>query len=283
MFVNELNLSSDAAAYVETSIKDGVLTVLMNKPKKLNGWTMEMMDGFKEAFAVASKTEKVKAIVFTAAGSYFSAGVNLGGTIKLMHPKKLHKMIVAHNQELFEAFLNCSKPILVAVNGPAIGASVTSATLCNGIIASENATFSTPFAALGITPEGCSSIHFARLMNKQNAQRMLGSEGWKPSADEALSAGLIQWVAPHDQLLNDAHNIAKGWVESGMKREFLGGSQLEELKSVNANESLALADAFLDAAFLREQSRFLWSKNKRGPSAMFFSLWLLRPIWGKLI
>ena len=282
-FVNELNLGSDAAAYVETSIKDGVLTVLMNKPKKLNGWTMEMMDAFKEAFAKASKSDSVDAIIFTAAGSYFSAGVNLGGTIKLMHPKNLHKLIVNHNQELFEAFLDCSKPILVAVNGPAIGASVTSSTLCNGIIASENATFSTPFSALGITPEGCSSIHFARLMGEQNAQRMLGTEGWKPSADEALSAGLIQWVVPQDKLLDEAQKIAKGWVEGGVKREFLAGSQLEELRSVNASESLELADAFLDAAFLREQSRFLWSKKKRGPSAMFFSLWLLRPIWGKLI
>ena len=281
--MNELNLGNDAATYVQTSIKDGVLTVLMNKPKKLNGWTMEMMDAFKEAFTKASKSDAVKAIIFTAAGSYFSAGVNLGGTIKLMHPKNLHKLIVNHNQELFEAFLNCSKPILVAVNGPAIGASVTSATLCNGIIASENATFATPFAALGITPEGCSSIHFSRLMGDQNAQRMLGSEGWKPTADEALAAGLIQWIAPHDKLLEDAHNIAKGWVDSGVQREFLAGSQLEELKSINASESIELADAFLDAAFLREQSRFLWSKKKRGPSAMFFSLWLLRPIWGKLI
>jgi len=281
--VNELNLGNEAATYVQTSIKDGVLTVLMNKPKKLNGWTMEMMDAFKEAFVNASKSDNVKAIIFSAAGSYFSAGVNLGGTIKLMHPKDLHKLIVNHNQELFEAFLNCTKPILVAVNGPAIGASVTSATLCNGIIASENATFSTPFAALGITPEGCSSVHFARLMGEQNAQRMLGAEGWKPSASEALSAGLIQWVAPHNKLLDDAHKIAKGWVESGVEREFLAGSQLEELKSVNASESLMLADAFLDAPFLREQSRFLWSKKKRGPSLIFLSIWALRPLWGRLI
>ena len=281
--MNELNLGKDAASYVETSIKDGVLTVMMNRPKKLNGWTMEMMDAFKEAFVKASKSDAVNAIIFTAAGGYFSAGVNLGGTIKLMHPKNLHKLIVDHNQELFEAFLNCTKPILVAVNGPAIGASVTSATLCNGMIASENATFSTPFAALGITPEGCSSIHFPRLMGEKNAQRMLGTEGWKPTAAEALSVGLVQKVVPHEQLLDEANKIAKDWIDRGVKREFLAGSQLEELKAVNAKESLELADAFLDAAFLKEQSRFLWSKKKRGPSVMFFSLWLLRPLWSRLI
>ena len=149
--MNELNLNTGAAEYVLTSINEGVATVTMNKPKKLNGWTMEMMDAFKEAFVKASESDAVKAVVFTGTGNYFSAGVNLGGTIKLMHPKELHDLIVGHNQSLFEAFLNCTKPILVAINGPAIGASVTSATLCNGIIASETATFSTPFAALGLS------------------------------------------------------------------------------------------------------------------------------------
>lgn len=281
--MNELNLSAAEAKYVITSIKAGVLTVKMNQPKKLNGWTMEMMDAFKAAFIKGCEEEAVKVIVFTGEGKYFSAGVNLGGTIKLMHPKALHELIVGHNQGLFDAFLNCSKPLLVAVNGPAIGASVTSATLCNGIIASENATFSTPFAALGITPEGCSSIHFPRLLGEKNAQRMLGKEGWKPTAQEAHSAGLVQWVVPHDELASEAQKIAEEWVSQGEKRGFLAGSQLDELKVVNARESIELADAFLGAAFLKEQSRFLWSKKKRVPSIMFLSLWALRPLWSRLV
>jgi len=281
--VNELDLTSSAAEYVETSIKDGVATVMMNRPAKLNGWTMEMMDAFKEAFAKADEAKAVKAIILTGSGKYYSAGVNLGGTIQVMPPKELHKLIVEHNQELFEAFLDCKKPILVAINGPAIGASVTSATLCNGIISSETGTFSTPFAALGITPEGCSSIHFSRLMGEKNAQRMLGDEGWKPSAKEALKAGLVQWVVPADELIEEAQKIAQGWVKSGETRKFLAGSELEELQQANARESLELADAFLGADFLREQGRFLWSKKKHAPSLMFFSLWALRPIWGRFI
>lgn len=281
--MNELNLTSAAADYISTTIKDGVLTVMMNRPQKLNGWTMEMMDGFKEAFSKAAGTDAVKVIIFTGTGEYFSAGVNLGGTIQLKHPKKLHQMIVEHNQRLFETFLDCPKPILVAVNGPAIGASVTSATLCNGIIASEKATFSTPFAALGITPEGCSSIHFPRLMGEANAQRMLGDEGWKPTAAEALKVGLVQWVVPHEELLPEAQKIAEEWIANNEQRKFLAGSELSELKAVNAKESVALADAFLGAAFLREQGRFLWSKKKRAPSAMFFTLWALRPLWSQLI
>ncbi|WP_372810165.1 enoyl-CoA hydratase-related protein, partial [Litorivivens sp.] len=197
--------------------------------------------------------------------------------------KKLHQMIVENNQTLFETFLDCPKPILVAMNGPAIGASVTSATLCNGIIASEKATFSTPFAALGIKPEGCSSVHFPRLMGEANAQRMLGPEGWKPTAAEALEVGLVQWVVPDDQLQREAYKIAREGVDNEVPRAFLGGSQREELKAVNARESIELADAFLSAPFFKEQARFMWGKNKKSSAALFYSLGALRPLWARFL
>jgi enoyl-CoA hydratase/carnithine racemase len=192
-------------------------------------------------------------------------------------------MIVEQNQALFDAFLDFPKPLLVAVNGPAIGASVTSATLCDGIIASERATFSTPFTALGVTPEGCSSVHFARIMGQANAERMLGEEGWKPTAEEALEAGLIQWVAPHDKLEEESRRIAQEWIASGATRSFRGGSERDELKTVNASESVALADAFLSTPFLKAQFKFLWSKKKRGPAVMFLTMLITRPLWSRFL
>jgi enoyl-CoA hydratase/carnithine racemase len=282
-FLNYLNLCETSAAYVHTSFKDGVLTVMMNKPKKLNGWTTEMMDAFAMAFKKAGKDEQTKAMIFTGAGDYYSAGVNLGGTLKLMAPKKLHKLIVEHNEKLFDRFLTFPKPILVAINGPAIGASVTSATLCDGIIAADPSTFSTPFAALGITPEGCSSIQFARLMGEKNAQRMLGVEGWRPSAEEALAAGLVQWVVPKDRLQVQAQKVALEWVTDGRSRKILAGSELTELQVVNTQESIELANRFLGAEFLKGQFKFLWSKEKRLQSMLFLLLWSLRPLWKHLL
>ena len=64
------------------------------------------------------------------------------------------------------SYFQFPKPLIIAVNGPAIGACVTSATVCDAIVASEKATFATPFAKLGVPPEGCSSVHFERLMGK---------------------------------------------------------------------------------------------------------------------
>ena len=281
--MNDLNLSENSSAYIQSSLKAGVMTIMMNKPKKLNGWTTEMMDAFATAFENAAKDEATKAVIFTGAGDYYSAGVNLGGTLKLMAPKKLHQLIVEHNQSLFDKFLTFPKPILVAVNGPAIGASVTSATLCDAIIAADTSTYSTPFAALGITPEGCSSIQFATLMGEKNAQRMLKKEGWRPNAQEALAAGLVQWVVPKDQLQAEAQKIAQQWVTDGRSRKILGGIALSELQAVNKRESIELANRFLGAEFLRGQFTFLWRKKKHLPSMVFLLLWLLRPLWKRFL
>jgi len=277
------NNTSDNIRPILMHQQAGVTTLTMNTPERLNGWTKEMMDALKEAFHTAALDDGTKVLVLTGAGPYYCAGVNLAATLRPMHPRKLRAMIVKLNQALFDMFLDFPKPLLVAVNGPAIGASVTSATLCDGIIASEKATFSTPFAALGITPEGCSSVHFTRIMGQANADRMLGDESWKPTAEEALEAGLIQWVAPHDQLAEEAQRIAQEWVASGAVRSFRGGSERDELKAINASESATLADAFLSAPFIKAQSKFLWSKKKWGPAAMFLTMLISRPLWSRLL
>ena len=275
--------TSDDSHPILTLKRDGVTTLTMNTPRHLNGWTQPMMDALKAGLRSAAQDDETRVLVLTGTDPYYCAGVNLAGTIRLGHPRKLHAMIVDNNRALFNAFLDFPKPLLVAINGPAIGASVTSATLCDGIIASDRATFSTPFTALGVPPEGCSSVQFARLMGQANADRMLGEEGWRPNAEEALEAGLIQWVIPHDELQDETRKIAQEWIASGVGRRYRGGSGREELKAVNANESVELADAFLSAPFIKAQFRFLWSKKKWGPAAMFLALLILRPLWSRLL
>lgn len=262
--------------------RNHVTTLTMNMPERLNGWTLEMMEALRSAMRGAAADEQTRVVVLTGTDPYYCAGVNLGATIQLAHPRKLRRSIVEHNQALFDGFLDFGKPILVAANGPAIGASVTSATLCDGIIASEKATFSTPFAALGVTPEGCSSLLFPRLLGPA-ANRMLGPEGWKPTGAEALAVGLVQWVVPHEELLSRAQSLAESWVEAGATRTYRGGFSRAELKAVNASESEVLADAFLSTPFLKAQFEFLWRKKKRRNAAMFLGLWLSHPLWSKLL
>jgi Delta3-Delta2-enoyl-CoA isomerase len=260
----------------------GVTTLTMNNPRRLNGWTIEMLVDLKRALVETARDPSTQAVVLTGAGEYYCAGVNLAGSLKLAHPAKLHAFIIESNQSLFEAFLDFPKPILVAVNGPAIGASVTSATLCNAILASDRATFSTPFAALGVTPEGCSSVVFPRLLGA-SAERMLGPEGWKPTGKEAAEIGLALRCVPHAELLEAAHRQARAWIEAGVGRTYPLGMTREALIEINARESRVLATAFLRPGFLMAQYQFLWRKKKRPLALAFLALAKTQPAWRRLL
>lgn len=262
---------------------DGVMTLTLNNPDRLNGWTTSMLAALGSALQDATDDPQTKVIILTGTGRYYCAGVDLGGSLKLDHPATLYHSIVERNQALFDQFLRLPKPILVAVNGPAIGASVTSATLCDGILASEKATFSTPFAALGVPGEGCSPAVFPKLMGQETARRILGEEGWKPTGKEAVEIGLAHWVVPHDQLMHEAKRIAAQWIAEGRERTYPAGFTRAELEAINARESKEVAKAFLHPPFLMRQFRFLWSKHKRQLALMFLALAKTHPAWKHLL
>jgi peroxisomal 3,2-trans-enoyl-CoA isomerase len=163
--------------------------------------------------------------------------------------------------------------LLAAINGPAIGASVTSATLCDAIIAAEGATFSTPFVRLGLPPEGCSSVHFDRIMKWDLANKLL-NENYVASAQDACNSGMVMKVVPSDQLLDVAQSVAEEWIKIGKERNVAC-----DLKAVNLKESEAVATAFLSAPFLKSQYKFLYSKGKMKQAHIFWTLALTRPVW----
>ena len=262
---------------------EGVAVLTMNNPRRLNGWTRPMLAAIQQAMADAAADPSIHVVILTGTDPYYCAGVNLGGALELDHPRRLRQRIIEENQALFELFLTYEKPLFIAANGPAIGASVTSATLCDGIIASERATFSTPFARLGVAAEGCSSVLFARLMGASNAHRMLGPEGWAPTGTEAVEIGYAEWCVPHEQLLTRAHEIAQEWISQGRSRTYRAEATLDELLAINERESVEVADSFLRRPFLKNQVRFLRSRKKWGPAAMFLGLYLTQPLWSRLI
>lgn len=266
----------------ETS-PDGVTTLTMNHPRRLNGWTKEMLAALEDAMRWAADDDDVKGLILTGTGDYYCAGVNLGASLTPEHPAKLHAFIIERNQALFDNYLSFPKPILVAANGPAIGASVTSATLCNGILASERATFSTPFHRLGVTPEGCSSVVFPKLLGEDTAERMLGPEGWVPDAQQAVDIGLAMRCVPHEELMTQARLIVREWIEAGVGRTYPAGMTRSELEAINARESRELARAFMQPRFLMGQYEFLWRKKKRPLALMFLALAKTQPAWGRLL
>lgn len=273
-------MSQELLAY---EVSDRVAVITMNDPRRLNGWTPRMQEAIAEALARAAADDEVGAVVLTGTGPYYSAGVDLSGSLRLGPPRRLREQILKANRALFDRFLSFPKPMLAAVNGHAIGATVTSAALCDRLVAAESATFSTPFARLGLCPEGCSSVMFPKLMGETNATRMLGAEGWKPSATEAASAGLVDEVVADDALRQKAIDTARSWAEAGRERRFRGGLEVAQLSEINGRESDMLADAFLAAPFLMGQYRFLKSRGKWGPALFFLALRAARPIWSRFL
>mmetsp|Transcript_4116 Transcript_4116/g.10382 ORF Transcript_4116/g.10382 Transcript_4116/m.10382 type:complete len:314 (-) Transcript_4116:75-1016(-) len=261
---------------------NGVRTLRMNRPKKLNAWTASMMLRLRKEFEAAAADPSIKVTILTGTGRYYCAGVDLAATLKPMYPKTLFQLIEANNVALFDSYIDFPKPLLVCANGPMVGASMTSATLCDAIMAQPECTFSTPFAKLGVPPEGCSSVHFERIMGAEATNRILGPEGWQPDAAAALEIGLIDHISPKETLQADAQALAEKWIAEGKPRmvkqwpwEELHG----ELKAVNAKESHDLATAFLSADFIERQRQFQESKGKTQLARTFFWLGATRPFW----
>jgi len=193
----------------------------------------------------------------------------------------LIRRIRDENETLFNTFIDFPKPIVAAVNGPAIGAAVTSTILMDRVIASESATFSLPFARLGVPPEGCSSVTFPERMGDVNAQRMLGPENWIPTAHEAFEAGLIDEVVSGDAGVLEARaleHVAER-VASGSGRRFDAAEQARLIR-VNAEESARLANAFVSPAFLSGMHKFNAGRKKAGIANFFWLAKVSQPLWG---
>lgn len=273
--------STSKASLIETNLTaSGVLTIRFNNEKKLNAWTLPLMSEAFGELARAAEDSAVAGVVITGTGKYYSAGVDLSSMIKPMAPAKLQKQIRDQNEQCFSTFIDFPKPIVAAVNGPAIGAAVTSTILMDRVLASEAATFSLPFAKLGVPPEGCSSVTWPERMGDVAAQRMLGPENWIPTAREALDAGLIDEIVPGeaDALVARAVGVVEELATAGGGRRF-DAEEHARLKRVNAEESALLANNFVSAKFLGAMHEFNVKRKKSQLANMFWLAKLTLPLW----
>ncbi|GBG30011.1 Enoyl-CoA delta isomerase 2, mitochondrial [Hondaea fermentalgiana] len=259
---------------------NGVRTLTFNRPAKLNGWSPDLVQAFQEGLEQAAKDDTVKACILTGAGKYYCAGVDFAGSLKPMHPRDLLAAITEQNEALFAPFIDFPKPLFIAANGPAIGASVTSAFIADGIVAAESASFLTPFKSLGLVPEGCSSYTFPQAFGETTAREIL--EGRKLSAQDALELGYCQYVVPQDQVLAKTQELAEEWIASGRTRKIIENGSQAKLREVNKVESVALANAMLGLPFLNHMVNFSYEKSKYGPFLVFWLARTTRPLWSRL-
>jgi len=200
------------------NVKNRILTITLNRPDRLNAFTPRMREELIDAFDCSDADDDVRAIIITGAGRAFCAGADLGaGEDTFAFDKRYGNKIQETHRDgggrltlrIFESI----KPVIAAINGPAVGVGITMTLPMDIRIASETARIGFVFTRRGIVPEACSSWFLPRIVGISKALEWVYS-GRVFSAEEALAGGLVLSLHPSDELLSVAGTIAREIVES---------------------------------------------------------------------
>ena len=200
------------------AVDDGVATITLNRPDKLNAFTAQMRDELIAAFDLTDADDAVRAVVITGAGRAFCAGADLGAGgntfdyAKRQDPRREATMAGdvyrdGGGQVTLRMFRSL-KPVIGAINGAAVGIGATMQLPMDVRIASTQARFGFVFARRGITPEAASSWFLPRLVGMQTAMEWCIS-GRVFDAEEALARGLVRSVHEPADLLQAAQALAR--------------------------------------------------------------------------
>ncbi len=199
-------------AVVRTDLTGGVMTLTLDRPDKLNAFTIEMLQELIDAFDVADADDAVRAVVVTGAGRAFCAGADISGGTKGfvdVERRKVGDGIVRDGGGLLTLrIFDSLKPVIAAVNGAAVGVGATMQLPMDMRLASEDAKFGFVFGRRGIVPEACSSWFLPRVVGISKAMEW-STTGRIFDAQEALSAGLVRSVHKPADLLGAAQELAQ--------------------------------------------------------------------------
>ena len=202
-----------------------ILTITLNRPERLNAFTGQMMGDLITAFDKAGKDDDIRVVVVTGAGRGFCAGADLGAGADTFNrdvrDNKDQRPIKGKNLEWLRdgggrttlAIYECPKPIIAAINGPAVGVGVTMTLPMDIRLASDKARFGLVFARRGLVPEAASSWFLPRIVGISKALEWTYS-GKVFSPEEALSGGLIRSVHSSEELLEEAYKISNEIIEN---------------------------------------------------------------------
>jgi len=186
-------------------VTDGICTITINRPAKLNALNIETISELGSAFAEAEANHEVLGIILTGEGpKAFVAGADIA-EFSNFTPTEAREM-AENGHETFDQIENCSKPIIAAVNGFALGGGCELAMACHIRIASSNARFGQPEVNLGIIPGYGGTQRLVRLVGKSKATELLLT-GDTFTAEEAKNLGVVNYVLEPEALLPKAREI----------------------------------------------------------------------------
>lgn len=187
----------------------GIATITLNRPDRRNSFTLTMVDEWVEILRKAEHDDQVHVVVVTGEGSSFCAGADLGEIFE--HDETpLHRKdrLSRHIQQVGIQVSRMDKPVIAAVNGPAVGAGMDMALMCDIRIASTAATFSAAYVKVGVMPGNGACYYLPRLVGTSSALDLLLT-GRTVMSDEAARLGLVSRIVDPADLAGEVTNLAE--------------------------------------------------------------------------
>jgi 2-(1,2-epoxy-1,2-dihydrophenyl)acetyl-CoA isomerase len=190
------------------SKRDQIITIMLNRPDKLNALSEEMLSEINTAIDEVAKDTKARVLIITAAGNVFSAGADLNHPIfsEASPDGKRSHLSTFHSIPL--KLRRLSIPVIASVNGPAVGAGANIALACDIIIASEKARFGQVFANIGLHIDTGGTYFLPRSVGIPKAMELMMT-GELLEASEAERIGMINRVVPHEDLEEVTAELAR--------------------------------------------------------------------------
>ncbi|HSN38580.1 MAG TPA: enoyl-CoA hydratase [Burkholderiales bacterium] len=186
--------------------QNGVATVLLNRPDKLNALSAEMYHELADQFEALGKDDEVRAVVLTGAGRAFCAGGDVGsmGGYDVVAGRKRSR---GHHRAIINLH-NLEKPVIAAIRGPAAGVGASLTLACDLIIASETAYLLMAFKNVGIPPDGGAIYFLTQYLGVARAKELVYTARKLP-AKEAREMGIVMKVVPDGDLEAEANALAQ--------------------------------------------------------------------------
>jgi 2-(1,2-epoxy-1,2-dihydrophenyl)acetyl-CoA isomerase len=203
----------------------GVGRVTLNRPDSLNAWTEDFGRELHQVITGDAADSSVRAVLVTGAGRGFSSGADLkagfhphpdDGLPDIRRELQLYHPIVAGVRRL-------EKPVVAAVNGPAVGIGASLAFACDLVLAAESAFFSLAFVNIGLMPDGGSTLFVPTAVGKARAFQM-ALLGERVPAAQALDWGLVNYLHSDDRLMDEANALVER-LASGPTRSYAASKQ----------------------------------------------------------
>jgi len=252
---------------VNVQVADGVARIELNRPEALNAWNAQFGADLLQALRAATADREVRAVLLTGAGRAFSSGADLKDIGAETTPEgrpDVYKTLTERYHPIMREIREMPKPVIAAVNGPAVGIGCSLALCCDLILAAESAYFLLAFVNIGLVPDGGSSLFLPTRIGMARASE-LSMLGERVPATKALDWGLINRVVPEEALAQEAGKLAAR-MAAGPTRSYAGTKRqlnnwlyvrMEEQLELEANiqQEMAGSDDFVEGAMAFIQKR----------------------------